>query len=523
MRHYRAITPLVLAVLLMTGSTASAQRIGQWTSYLSYNKIKHVVDAQTRIYGASDRGLFYYDKEDMTVNPIAKGNGLSDVGISTIAYDRHTRSLFVAYSNGNIDILQNDNTFNISGIKQWVYSGDKSINSIAFNGNKAYLACGFGIVVINITRKEIEDTYYFSDEYSANCAVYDVAVTDSLIYAATSKGLMHAPKNTKYLNLEGTWTANTAAPWDTAKAQRLAAVGGRLAATAITTDPSMLTVYMETEDGMQVVTRGEVMSMKACDTMLVVSMWDSVAVYSAEGELMRTQKEFMYGDMLAHDAIVTSDGRLWIGHDWGRMVVVDENGSMFSTAPEGPVSDNVYRIRPITGGVAVCPGGKSGVNASLYLDANIYIYKDHKWDQLDKSNWTTWIYDIVDVAENPNDKRILSAASWGCGIVETENYAVKKVYDTSNSDGTLDAYVSGGFSTLRIGSVAYDWNGTLWMLNTTSDNGLVAHYSDGTWQAFNTASVVNVSPRSMRLARWYASSKSSAFSVGMILPSTLSA
>ena len=143
MRHYRAITPLVLAVLLFTGSTASAQRIGQWTSYLSYNKIKHVVDAQSRIYAASDNGVFYYDIDDLTVNPIAKGNGLSDVGISTIAYDRHTHSLFVAYNNGNLDILQRDNTYNISGIKQWVYSGDKSINSIAFHGNKAYLACGF--------------------------------------------------------------------------------------------------------------------------------------------------------------------------------------------------------------------------------------------------------------------------------------------------------------------------------------------------------------------------------------------
>lgn len=491
MRLRHALLAMITVLVTLPTAQVSGQRIGQWTPYLSYNKIKHVVEARGRVYGASERGLFYYDKEETTVNPMVKGSGLSDVGISTMAYDSRTQALFVAYSNGNLDILQNDNTFNISGIKQWGYSGDKSIYSIAFNGDKAYLACGFGVVVINTKRKEIEDTYYLTDEYSANCAVYDIAFTDTLVYIATSKGLMHAPRESQYLNIESTWTAERSAPWDTATAQGLASVGGRLAVAAITTDPAMRTVYMETAEGMKVVTRGEVMGMKACDTMLVLSMWDSVAVYSKSGEQVRTQKDFIYGDMQAHDATLSTDGRLWIGHDWGGMIVVEENGTMFSTMPDGPISDNVYKIRPISGGVAICPGGKSSVNASLYLDGNLYIYKNHEWTNLDKSNVDGWIHDLVDVAENPRDRSVLSAASWGCGVVQAKEGVVEAVYDTSNSDGVLDAYVSGGFSTLNIGSVAYDWNGNLWMLNTMSDNGLAVHYADGTWRAFNTAGVTN--------------------------------
>jgi ligand-binding sensor domain-containing protein len=491
MKPCRLLLPLLLAGLLLSLPTASAQRIGQWTPYLSYNKILHVEDAQTRVYAATDKGLFYYDTEDLTVTPVAKGSGLSDIGISTIAYDRQSRSLFVAYNNGNLDILQNDATFNVSGIKQWVYSGDKSIHSIAFDGKKAYLACGFGLVVVNISRKEIEDTYYFSDDFAANCAVYDVAFTDSLIYISTSKGLLHAPKGSQVLNIESTWTADAAAPWDTAMPQRLAVVGNRLAVTAMTTDPTILTLYLETDEGYAKVTRGAISSVRVCDTIMVVAMWDSVAMYSPNGSHLQTVSQFIYGDILAHDVIRTKDGRLWIGHDWAGMVVVSDDGSTFTTAPDGPMSDNVYRIRPITGGVAVCPGGKSGVNASLYIDGNIYIYKNHTWGQLDKSGTTEWIHDIVDVAENPNDNHILAAGSWGRGLVEIKDNAVQTIYDTANSDGALDAYVSGNFSTLRIGSVAYDYNGTLWMLNAMSDNGLVAHYYDGTWEAFNTARVVN--------------------------------
>ena len=480
----------LLGCVLM-GTHVSAQRIGQWTSYHSFYNLRHVVDAPTRVYAASSKGIFYYDKEDLTLNTLSKGDGLSDIGISTIAYDKTSKSLIVAYHNGNIDILQNEQTYNISGIKQWVYSGDKSINAVEFNKNHAYLACGFGLVVVNMTRKEIEDTYYFTDEMSANCAVYDIAFVDTLIYLATSKGLLYSNKNNPYLNVEDTWSVDTSSLWNSAKPQQLASCGEKLAVATMSTDPSMLTLYAKSNDEYQAVTSGNIMSLRAIEGQLVVTLWDSVSIYDNDLRLVRTISEMPDGEMLAHDAMASSDGRVWIAHDWAGMVVVDREGKTFTTAPSGPGSDNVYRVRSVNGGIAVCPGGKSSTNASLYLDGNLYQYKDRDWQQLDKTNSSIWLHDVVDVAVNPTNPQILAAAAWGCGIIEIDGNKVTSVYNETNSDGTLQPYSSGTFTSLLTGAVTYDWNGNLWMLNSLSDYGLVAHLTDGSWRKFNTASVVN--------------------------------
>jgi len=480
---------LTIACLLLSAS-AQAQRIGQWTSYLSYSSIRHVADSPERVYAATSKGLFYYDKDDLTLHTITKGDGLSDVGVSTIAYDNRSKSLFVAYNNGNIDILQNDATYNISGIKQWIYSGDKSINAISFNNNKAYLACAFGLVVVNINRKEIEDTYYFSQDDNSNADVHDVAFTDSLIYISTSKGLLYAPKDNHYLNIEESWTSDQSDTWNTLRPTQLAVFNNRLVVVAMSYDPSNQTLLIQNDNGFHTIGNGNIYSIQATTKHLVVSLWDSVSVFDTSLVSPRIIRDFPYGNMLAYDAAESSDGRLWIGHDWAGMIVIDTDDATFTTAPNGPITDNVYHIRTISGGIAVCPGGKSSTNASLYIDGNLYCYKNHEWSALDKSNSTVWIHDVLDVAENPTDSKHLAAASWGVGIIDIRDNAIQTIYTDTNSEGTLQPFSTANFSTLLTGAVTYDWNGNLWALNSLVDNGLVVHYANGGWRAFNTEPIV---------------------------------
>lgn len=479
--------PLCLFVTALL-TNVQAQRIGEWTSYLSFSSIHHLADAEDRVYGASAMALFHYDKEDYTLQTYSKGDGLSDVGIRTIAYDGSSKSLFVAYNNGNLDIIQNDRTHNVSGIKQWDYIGDKSINSISFNNNRAYLGCGFGLVVVNIPRKEIEETYYFTASGGYNCSVSDVAFTDTSIVAATSKGLLSA-KRGDYLNIEENWTLDTSQLWTTHTPERIAIIGNRMTVTATGHDPSTKTLYYKSPNGYISIADGNIQSIHSHNNHLIVSYWDSIAIYDTNLTPVRMVNEYIYGDMLAYDAIESADGRLWIGHDWAGLIVVNEDETMFSTHPESPVSDNVYHIRPINNGIAICPGGKTSTNANLYLSGNIYTYTNQGWSQLDRTSGLQF-FDVLDVAVDPNDNSHLSAAAWGCGIVDIRKNTPQTVYADSNSDGTLIPYSSGTFTTMRTGSLAYDAQGNLWILNSLSNNGLVAHYADGSWKSFNTQSLV---------------------------------
>ena len=490
MKPLRNCLSLLLLFCIMNAASAYGQRIGEWTSYLAYTSIRHVVDAGDRIYAASPKGLFYYDNDDFTVHPMSKGNGLSDVGVATIAYDAASRSLVVAYNNGNIDIIQNDITYNVSGIKQWVYTGDKSINAISFHNGRAYLACGFGLVVVSMQRKEIEDTYFFSDANNANSTVYDIAFSDTKVFIATSKGILHSNANNPYLNIEDTWTTDTSSIWDTMMPLKIEVFNEGLAILSNAHNREDRTLLFAKNNKYVFVDKGRITSLRTNNSHLVVSMWDSVLVYSNTLQCERVISEFSNGDILAHDAVEASDGRLLIAHEWGGLVVVDADGSSFSTSPEGPASDNVFRIRSITGGIAVCPGGRSVANSNLYINGNLYRYKNKEWKYLDKNKSNIEFYDVLDVTENPADSRNLSAASWGYGILDIKDDVVQNLYDGSNSDGALQPLVLHSFSTLNTGAVAYDWEGNLWMLNSTSSNGLVVHYSDGSWRAFNTEPIV---------------------------------
>ena len=134
--------------------------LGKWRSHFSYDKLYKVIPADNYIYAQGGLGLFCYDDDEKTVSKHSKIEGLNDVDIKTVAYDTETKCLAIAYKNSNIDLMINDVVYNISDIKRKEISGDKAIYNISFDNKKAYLACGFGIVVIDITRKEIFDVYY---------------------------------------------------------------------------------------------------------------------------------------------------------------------------------------------------------------------------------------------------------------------------------------------------------------------------------------------------------------------------
>ena len=165
--------------------------IGLWRSHVPYKNALKVVDAGDRIWCASSTGLFFYSKEDGAVHTLNKATGLSESGIASIAYNASTKSLVIAYANSNIDIInQNDEIINLPDIKRKSILGSKEINNIYMIGNQAYLACGFGIVVVNTKAYEISDTYYIGPN-GDRTAIYDIASSDSLLYASSDNGIQY--------------------------------------------------------------------------------------------------------------------------------------------------------------------------------------------------------------------------------------------------------------------------------------------------------------------------------------------
>ena len=180
--------------------------IGNWRTHLPYQKVIGVQPVGNKIYAATQYELFYYDTEDNSINILNKINGLSDIGISTIGYNESQRKLFVAYTNANIDLIDiNGNIKNMTDIKDnKSIIGNKNINHIYFQDDLAYVSCGFGIVVFDLKKEEVKDTYYIGNQGDA-VNVTDVAIYNGRIYACTNDGVYYASQDAQNLANYAAW------------------------------------------------------------------------------------------------------------------------------------------------------------------------------------------------------------------------------------------------------------------------------------------------------------------------------
>jgi len=467
--------------------------VGKWRDHLSYNNLTRVAVGEERVYGAAGGGLFYYDTEEGSLHRMNKTTLLNDVGVGTFAYDPDSRWLLIAYTNSNIDLVKDDRTTNLSDIKRSNLSGNKSINNIRFHDRYAYLACGFGIVVIDLNRSEIKETYYIGPEGSP-MNINDVAFTDSLIIAATDNGLLYAPQGHALLHVASTWTSDSTSLLAGQSVKQLEYHDGLLL--ALSQSDNDTTLY-SAGDNLSFAPRltDAISRIQIAEGLILVCQPHTIDLYDDQFQLRHQIGALDWLTMEAHDATLDGSGHLWVAHAWAGLVEMSlsDPASTFAThTPAGPVSDDVYRLKSYDHDLMVCPGGHTSTYAGSYLPANLYTYSvQENWRQLsDPNGLRGTMYDIIDVAVNPRDSKTRMAAAWGYGIVEIRDNEMTALYNEQNSDGTLTPYTSDSYSTLLTGAVAYDQEGNVWMTNSLQPYGLVCRTSDGSWRRYNTLSMV---------------------------------
>ncbi len=492
MRYIRL--SVIFVVLMLSGLSADAQlAVGKWRDYFSYKETFKVADADDRVYCSAHGGLFYYDKDDLTVNRMNKTSGLNDVGISTFAYDEATKSLVVAYDNANVDIVRNDKTTNIGDIKRSNIGGNKRINNIAFFNRCSYLACGFGIVVVDMARNEIKETYYLGPDGSyAN--INDVVFTSDLIVAATDQGVVYADKNSDRLGIVGSWTRDTVSLVYGSKVARLV-VDDSDNVLALVVNGADTTLYIAGSD-MQFAPwlTGDIRNVKHTKGKTLVCYRDKVEIYDMGRNLEHVFSQVDWMAVEVNDAELTADRSLWMAHRWASLarVRLDNPSSPDIFAPGSPEEDEVARLTAFDKLLMVAHGGHTTTYANNYNQPNISTFDGNEWHSLsDPDGLLANVYDIIDVAVNPLDSRKRMAAAWGYGIVEINGNTVSNLYNETNTGGVLEAYRSGSFSSMRTGAVAYDDKGNVWITNSLSPNALVMRDKDGRWKSFNTLEMIS--------------------------------
>lgn len=474
---------VLLCSLCAVHSAVAQTAVGQWRDCLDYSMVLHVEPAGRHVYAAAHSGLFCYDTVSESLVRMNKTTGLSDAGIATIAFDTATRTLVVAYNNSNIDMVKDGEVYNLSDIKRSGISGDKSIYRIRFHDRKAWLATGFGVVVVDLERREIKETCYIGNG-GAYTVVSDLAFSADSLYAATAEGLKRVAVSDPHPTISDRWTTDG----------RLAGVNvtmldyyaGRLLAGGFSFDPGQTTLYALDSTGTVAWNGGEVRSMHVGGGYVTLCHTESVVRYDSTMQRVDSLTNYDWGALSCFDAVYTDSVTLWVGHEWGGMFRMRPSGNTY-LMPDGPFSaDNVYRLVPFNYRMMLCPGGHTTVYANAYLSPNLLTAVGRRWTLLDRSN-LVGVSDLVDAAVNPNDTNETVAALWGGGVISIRDNQVQTLYNETNTGGALTPYSVGSFSTLRTGALAFDNRGNLWTLVSNSNYALAKRTSDGSWSRYATS------------------------------------
>lgn len=164
--------------------------IGQWREHYNNHSVTNVVKGD-KIYGASKYQLFSIDPKN-NIEYIGKSNGLNEVGIQSIKWHALSQQLIVAYNNSSIDIIKGDQVFGINDIQLSNLYTDNKINNISVLDKWVLVATNFGIVIIDVERKEIKDTWFPNNNRKAT-VTYQTAATSDSLYVVTEDGLFSTP------------------------------------------------------------------------------------------------------------------------------------------------------------------------------------------------------------------------------------------------------------------------------------------------------------------------------------------
>ncbi len=190
-------------VLFTTSPSILAQLkpipIGSWRSHYNYSKGKSLTKAGNKIFAAAINGFFAYDLTDNEALVLNIEDGFYDINISNLAYDEVSKILVIAYNSGAIDLAKLDNNSEIKEITPLLsikYSttllGSKQVNEITFSNNIAYLSTDYGIVQVDLQKKQIKEIDQNLGQDGIKTTINSCTILEGKIYSITDEYLLEA-------------------------------------------------------------------------------------------------------------------------------------------------------------------------------------------------------------------------------------------------------------------------------------------------------------------------------------------
>jgi hypothetical protein len=496
---------LILTAFTLT-CTLPAQDvpIGQWKEHLSYRSALSVAEGNGKVYCATRSGVFIFNKSDNSMERLSKVNGLSDVDANVLNFNTYNNTLLIAYKNANIDLVQNNVVINIADIKRKSIIGNKSINNIYFINQYAYLSCGFGIVIIDMDKLEVKDTYYIGPNGNL-INVRDFTSDGTYFYAATDGGIYRALQNNPNLanynawiklNGPGTGLPNGIYNTVTVFNGKIFTNFSKFLATNIPNEDSIYT-YNGTSWNKFLPTSGyTVTSLRGYAGIFLLAQDGGISTFDVNLNGVGFYASYFSDIARSKQAVIDNSNNLWIADSKYGLVSFLTGVGYEYRYPNGPSSSNTSAMDLKDNKLWVAPGGVNGGWGNVYFVDGLYKYSDGQWSNT-KGNYPTVVnldtmYDFLNIYVDPNNSKRVYAATWGRGLVELYNDVPVKHYNETNS--SLQTLNIPGYTPIWTYGLAMDQNQNLWVTNPGVPLSVSVKKANGSWQALDFSPFVGSMP-----------------------------
>ena len=482
------------AMMLPVGLSANDEedvsygQMKNWTAHYAYGDVSELVTAGNRVYARAYGALCSVDKRDGTINYYSKMTGMSGATVAHIAYDSKTQQLVVLYQDGIIDLMDADEQVHvIMDLAQKQMNASKQANAITIHDGIAYLSMQFGIVAVNLVKREILDTYYIGEdgqEVNVNAVVLSgdsvMALSDHVLFTAHRQdNLLDYSVWRKDTNIIGNHRQTHMAVWEN-RVYMLA--------------DSVL--YMRDADGWAAIADSlHFRGIRQQGSDLYCLQKETFYRMTGKNSMQRLAPGYPTED------VCREGNAYWIAAGYVGINYL-KDGSTQTYKPQGPIENYCHRMRFEKERMIMVPGGYWAVADNHH--ATVMVYQDGYWtnyptDYLDYQSQMT-AQDYSDAIIDPEDPSHFFVASFGNGLVEFRNDLFYKLYTSFNSAIEMVIETTYTYLYTWVDGLVFDSEGNLWMTNLSKHTVKVLK-KDGTWVSLSNAAFNNAN-RTRDLLIW---------------------
>jgi hypothetical protein len=467
---------LFFCLLIAAFQIDSQAQTGTWKTYMAYQNATIVAETPHLVFAVYDGSLVSYNPEDEEVRTYTNQQGLHDVDIQYMVYSPGANALVLVYANANIDIfMKAGDVYNLSFIKDNTFLRDKTVYNLEMIGDYAYLSTAFGIVVVDVKRKEIKDTYSLGAETKS------VSRRGDYLYAATVDGIKKAAVSSNLLDKDNWITFD-----ETTSSEYLSSVTKML----IFKDRL---VYLQWGDAFYLTENGEVAYLTNGPISQMTVLNDQLILLRSTDILFYTDFEKVTNIPITAHSIDCRNAKnhYWLGlGESGLTGITKQTGSSeynlvtSEIKIDSPKRNLNFFMKYVNNKLLIVGGGRGADRNNT--PGTFMVREDNKWYNFDEKaiSEKTGLAcsDFMSVEVDPANPNHYFVASWGEGLYEFEDNEFVKLYSYKNSSlqTALPDFKPDNF--VRVDGLAFDNQNNLYMVNGGVPNGLSVFMDQKEWK-----------------------------------------